>query len=165
MKNSLTIDFINDIIIPYANGEWLILLWDCFVSHYNKDVIDLCINNKIIIVLVPPKCTSKLQPLDVAVNKSLKSFIASRCEKRKLNQTNVVDISKDIIIDVPERSQVIGDVCDFTDNDYTGKNGFKAIGFFDNKIKSNIISYDGVFVENKEYTISHKRKEKIINIG
>ena len=50
----------------------VLLFIDGHKSHVNLDVIDLCRQNDIILFCLPPHTTHALQPLDVAVFKSLK---------------------------------------------------------------------------------------------
>ena len=50
----------------------VLLFTDGHKSHLNLDVIDLCWTNDIILFCLPPHTTHALQPLDVAVFKSLK---------------------------------------------------------------------------------------------
>ena len=50
----------------------VLLFIDGHKSHVNLDVIDLCRQKDIILFCLPPHTTHTLQPLDVAVFKSLK---------------------------------------------------------------------------------------------
>ena len=54
----------------------LILFVDGHSSHVTLDVIDLARENDVIILCFPPHTTHALQPLDVAVFKSLKDFFS-----------------------------------------------------------------------------------------
>ena len=55
----------------------VLLLTDGHKSHINLDVIDVCRENNIILFCLPPHTTHALQPLDVAVFKSLKDCLLS----------------------------------------------------------------------------------------
>ena len=48
------------------------MLTDGHKSHMTLDVIDTCCDNGVILFCLPPHTTHALQPLDVAVFKSLK---------------------------------------------------------------------------------------------
>ena len=50
----------------------VLLFTDGYKSHISLDVIDLCRKNETILFCLPPHTTHVLQPLDVAVFKSLK---------------------------------------------------------------------------------------------
>ena len=58
----------------------ILLLTDGHKSHINIDVIDLCRSNDVILFCWPPHITHALQPLDVAVFKSLKMFSLRQSE-------------------------------------------------------------------------------------
>src|SRR6185437_8208268 len=64
------------IIIPWIQqkraqlleDKWGILIWDNFSAHLNVDVVSLLEQNRIKVFPMPPRCTSKYQPLDVNFN-------------------------------------------------------------------------------------------------
>ena len=53
----------------------VILLTDGHKTHINIDVIDVCLENDITLFCLPIHMTHALQPLDVAVFKSLKFLL------------------------------------------------------------------------------------------
>ncbi|KAJ8910978.1 hypothetical protein NQ315_003671 [Exocentrus adspersus] len=58
-----------------ANPALLII--DNHESHLSIEVINLCKDNGITILTIPPHCTNKLQPLDVGVLKQFQTFYNS----------------------------------------------------------------------------------------
>ena len=42
-------------------------------THYQSELLQMCKSKRVEILLLPPKCTAILQPLDKAVFRSLKS--------------------------------------------------------------------------------------------
>ncbi|MDE2342960.1 MAG: hypothetical protein KGL63_06130, partial [Betaproteobacteria bacterium] len=82
--NSTTMySYVEKVIIPYLHriratrGEaisgtekrsWAILIWDNHSSHLNTEVLALCSSNYVKVFALPPRCTSKYQPLDVLFN-------------------------------------------------------------------------------------------------
>lgn len=80
--------------------------------------------------MIASRTTSKLQPLDVAVNKPLKDFVKRRYEDFKLNQFFNSNISQNVVIQSPTRDNVIMDVVEFLKNDKSGISGWKKIVFF-----------------------------------
>ena len=54
----------------------VLLLIDGHMSHITLDVVDLCRDNDIVLFCLPPHTTHALQPLDVAVFKSLKDHFS-----------------------------------------------------------------------------------------
>lgn len=79
-NTDIILEYVAKIIIPYVNScrtshaegengtEWAVLIWDNFSAHQNELVTALLTSNCIKPMYLPPKCTSKYQPLDVLVN-------------------------------------------------------------------------------------------------
>ena len=68
----LTRKFFSHGFVKYAVMEHpVILLTDGHRTHINIDILDLCHENNMILFCLPPHTTHALQPLDVAVFKSL----------------------------------------------------------------------------------------------
>jgi len=66
------------VFLKHVVIQWPVLLFtDGHMSHISLDVIDLCQKNEIILFCLPPHTTHALQPLDVAVFKSLKDNSAT----------------------------------------------------------------------------------------
>ena len=68
----------------------VLLLTDGHKSHINLDVIDICHENNIILFCLPPHSTHALQPLDVAIFKSLKDHFAKSVRALSLTRKNFV---------------------------------------------------------------------------
>ena len=56
------------------------LFFDVFKGQITEDIFSLLEENNIIVVGVPAKCTDRLQPMDLAVNKSAKDFMCENSE-------------------------------------------------------------------------------------
>ena len=52
-----------------------LLIFDNFKGQCTEALLKLLDENNISVVLIPPNCTDRLQPLDVNVNKSAKEFL------------------------------------------------------------------------------------------
>lgn len=163
MTTKLTKYYIKRVIKPYAKGEYYILLRDHFSCHYRKEIIDLCLQYKIIVVLIPARCTPMFQPLDVSVNKSLKNYIRRSCEEFKISQLICNDIDDDITLTAPHRNNIILQVYSYIENDKTGESGFKKIGFNpdDNEFYDDV-HYEAVFEKWNPYSLQRNLK-KITN--
>jgi len=57
-----------------------LLIFDNFKGQCTETLLKLLDENNVSVVLIPPNCTDRLQPLDVSVNKSAKEFL-----RRKLH--------------------------------------------------------------------------------
>ena len=68
----------------------VLLLTDGQKLDINLDVIELCHENNIILFCLPPHTTHALQPLDVAVFKSLKNCFAKSVRALSFTKKNFV---------------------------------------------------------------------------
>ena len=78
-------EYLEHIILPYirnkraqlklADNYPALLTFDNFKAQCTAPILTLLDQNNINIVLIPPNCTDRLQPLDLSVNKSAKSFL------------------------------------------------------------------------------------------
>jgi hypothetical protein len=59
---------------PFGNSRSLLVL-DSFRGHIVSSVKNQLVEKNTNIAVIPGGCTSKLQPLDVAINKSFKSKV------------------------------------------------------------------------------------------
>jgi|SRR5436853_894068 len=59
-----------------ANGEKRLLICDGHDSHISADFISHCIQNDIVLILLPPHASHLMQPLDVGVFAPLKRAMA-----------------------------------------------------------------------------------------
>ena len=80
-----TIQYISNVLLPYVerkrhelhlSSEYpALVIYDKFKAQCTDSVIKVLQDNKIHILMVPPSCTDRLQPLDVSVNKAVKEFL------------------------------------------------------------------------------------------
>ena len=78
-------EYIDQIILPYirkkreelklASDYPALLIFDNFKAQCTPAILTLLDRNNINVVLVPANCTDRLQPLDLSVNKPVKSFL------------------------------------------------------------------------------------------
>ena len=78
IDSELFVVWVRKLFLKYAVSQRpILLLTDGHKSHIKIEVIDLCrSNNDVIIFCLPPHTTHALQPLDVAVFKSLKDVFS-----------------------------------------------------------------------------------------
>ena len=73
IDSELFLAWLNKIFVKFCVPERpIMLLIDGHASHITIEAIDFCQANNIILFCLPPHTTHALQPLDVAVFKSLK---------------------------------------------------------------------------------------------
>ena len=77
-------DYIQKIVVPYiekmrqtlklADNYPALLLFDNFKAQCTQELLTLLDDNFINVLLIPPNCTDRLQPMDISVNKPAKDF-------------------------------------------------------------------------------------------
>ena len=86
-SNEITmIHYVEKILLPYIKAKRrdllleleypALVIFDNFSAQTTTSVIKLLKDNHVRMVMVPPNCTDRLQPLDVSVNKAVKNFCA-----------------------------------------------------------------------------------------
>jgi len=59
--------------LNFSDDYPALVIFDNFKAQYTSAFLTHLDHNNINVVLVPPKCTDRLQPLDVSVNKAMKN--------------------------------------------------------------------------------------------
>ena len=76
------IGYLHNILLPYVNATRVdlklnkthpaVVIFDTFKGQTTRSFLDTLEENNILAVEIPPNCTNRFQPLDLAVNKPLK---------------------------------------------------------------------------------------------
>ena len=81
------VEYIQEVIVPYVEcvreelnkpEQAALAIFDNFKGQLTEKVLQELEDNNIQSVLVPANCTDRLQPMDLSVNKSIKSFLRSQ---------------------------------------------------------------------------------------
>ena len=84
-SNSHAFEWMRTVFEPYTRPaspkERRLLTMDGHGSHITADLIALCMENAIDILILPPHCSHALQPLDVSVFSPLKKALAVQTDK------------------------------------------------------------------------------------
>ena len=75
---ALTKIWVQKVICQYTQKQHALLVWDTFSGHMTEDVAVELQKKNITIATIPGGCTSKIQPLDVCLNKPFKSNCRSQ---------------------------------------------------------------------------------------
>ena len=59
--------------VSIQKKQHALLVWDTFSGHMTTDVAEMLRKNNITVTVIPGGCTSKIQPLDVCLNKRFKN--------------------------------------------------------------------------------------------
>ena len=81
MDADLMKQWIQEIWLKYTGRKNALLVMDSFSAHCTEEIQDLLSRNNTDIALIPGGCTSKLQPLDVSLNRPFKSICRSEFAK------------------------------------------------------------------------------------
>jgi hypothetical protein len=81
MDTPTALQWIDCIVTPYLNGMRGCLVWDNFAVHTTVAVKDALAKIKVESLMLPPNCTSLVQPLDLIVNGEIKKIIRGKRSK------------------------------------------------------------------------------------
>ena len=94
--------YINKVILPYICNkrkdlklpiDWpTVLIFDNFKKQCTSELLTLLDDNNINVILIPPNCTDRLQPLDLSVIKAAKEFLRRKFNEWYICQANVFAI-------------------------------------------------------------------------
>lgn len=102
-------------------GNPQLLVLDNHVTHLSVKAIDLAVEYGITMVSLPPHCSHKLQPLDVAVFKPFKSYYSTACTNwLKQHIPNPIEVRH-----IPE---IVATMIDLALTSSNIKSGFRATG-------------------------------------
>ena len=65
------------VIVPYTKVRSLLIM-DAFSAHETEDIFDLAKSHIVDLAIIPGGCTSKVQPLDVCLNKPFKDVLRKK---------------------------------------------------------------------------------------
>ena len=63
--------WISKVLVKYTKGRHALLVFDTFKGHLKEEVLAKLLEMNISHVVIPGGCTSKVQPLDVSLNKRI----------------------------------------------------------------------------------------------
>ncbi len=78
MDKGLMKNWFTGVVMPYAKGRRALLIMDAFSAHKTDEMFDLAKKNNVDLIIIPGGCTSKVQPLDVCLNKPFKDVFRTQ---------------------------------------------------------------------------------------
>ena len=116
IDSSLFVTYL-DHFISYSNAtkeNKVLLILDNHVSHKSIEAIEKAVDNGIVLLTLPPYTSSKLQPLDRSVFRSLKIYYSQECDKwmtnhhgRKISEYEMASILKPAFLNAMSPSNII----------------------------------------------------------
>ena len=94
MNGELFYKYIQEHIIPVLGGRLSLFALDLCSAHKTEPILQLLYSNHIIPSLIPPGCTSLVQPLNVSINKPLKGMISDLTDEAILDCESVESFEK-----------------------------------------------------------------------
>ena len=95
MNGDLMKKWIRQIWVMYTQRRKALLVMDSFRAHCTEDIQDLLVAANSEVAFIPGGCTSKLQPLDVSLNKPFKvecrKSFSSFCRSQLTNMSDPTD--------------------------------------------------------------------------
>jgi len=83
-------DYLNKVLIPYVERKKLelhlgsrypaVVMFDNFKAQSTAEILQLLDDSCIHVILIPPNCTDRLQPMDLSVNKPAKDFLQNKLQ-------------------------------------------------------------------------------------
>ena len=143
-------DYFNEVILPYIKekrsllklscDQAALLIFDNFKAQCTSSFLKLIDEHNVNVVLIPPNCTDRLQPLDLSVNKAAKDYLRSQfrqwyakelCSQLDGHAENkTVDLRLSVL--KPLGAAWIVSLHKYiTDSPSIVKNGFKAAGILE----------------------------------
>ena len=144
-----TLEYIDKVILLFIQAKrrelklqadhGALVIYDEFKGQLTDAVHSLLDANHIYVVKVPPNCTDRLQPMDLAVNRSVKEFLRKKFRvwyseqvEKKLadNDTSIVDTKMSIMKPIGA-SWLKSLYIYLKENQALAENGFRAAGIID----------------------------------
>ena len=124
VDSELFLTWLNKIFLKFSVAQRPVILFiDGHKSHVTLEVVDLCRKHNIILFCLPPHTTHALQPLDVAVFKSLKDHFSKSVHA-------VAFTKKDFIVSKREFSRVLRSPFECAFSIPNIKSGFRKSGIY-----------------------------------
>ena len=73
MDSDIMGKWFESVVLPYTKGRRALLVLDSFSAHQTAEFLELATRNNVDVAIIPGGYTSKVQPVDVSLNKPLKS--------------------------------------------------------------------------------------------
>ena len=145
-----TIDYFYEVILPYIKqkrsllklscDQAALLIFDNFKAQCTSSFLKLIDEHNVNVVLIPPNCTDRLQPLDLSVNKAAKDYLRSQfrqwyakelCSQLDGHAENkTVDLRLSVLKPLGA-AWIVSLLKYITDSPSIVKNGFKAAGILE----------------------------------
>ena len=95
MDGTLMLRWVKEIYLNHTGGKKSLLVMDTFSAHCSDEIMNLLSKHHSSVALIPGGCTSKLQPLDVSLNKPFKQVCRQEfqtyCRSQLATMSNSAD--------------------------------------------------------------------------
>ena len=105
MDQGIMRKWIKSILTPHTKGRHCLLVFDSFRAHLTDEILLSLAKVNVTVVVIPGGCSSKMQPVDVSLNKPIKDIVRGLWEDLMVQHVNqsttssAPSVSKDDIVD------------------------------------------------------------------
>ena len=96
MDEKMMLEWIELVWEPATEGKRALLVLDSFSAHITNDVKKKLKDINTVPLIIPGGCTSKIQPLDVSLNKPFKSYVRQHWSNYVMTQSQSLTTSRKI---------------------------------------------------------------------
>ena len=93
MDETLMHRWIEEVLTPFTARRRTLLILDSFSAHMTPDTEKLLKKRNAVPIFITGGCTSKLQPLDISINKPFKNLLAECWAKFMLSSAEQLDLA------------------------------------------------------------------------
>ena len=102
---TLTKVWLQNVVVQHTKKQQALLVWDTFKGHLTDELESMLRKSNIITAVIPGGCTSKIQPLDVCINKPYKNNF--RASWMSYMQESVSHLENGERLQPPSKQQVV----------------------------------------------------------
>ena len=81
MDENLMERWVREVWLKHTKCSKALLVMDCFSAHCTDGIKDLLVCNNTAVAVIPGGCTSRLQPMDVSLNRPFKAVCWGKCSE------------------------------------------------------------------------------------
>jgi hypothetical protein len=148
VDEAMMLRWVKEIYTPFTKKNHSLLIMDSFRAHTTDPVKKLLRKSNAVTAIIPGGCTSKLQPLDVAINKPFKTYMRKSWSIYISQEANKVRAGETTKIPAPTKQHIVDWVADASSHMQADiiKRSFKVCG-----ISQHLNGHEDVMVHNDEY--------------
>jgi hypothetical protein len=81
MDHSIMLQWVREVLVKYTKKRHSLLILDAFSGHLKVNVQEALREANVTTIIIPGGCTSRVQPLDVSLNRPFKDILKGKWEE------------------------------------------------------------------------------------